>query len=61
MSTGKKQDEAYRRAEKILMDDQILIPIYYYSFIYMIDSSKVTGIEKTQMGQWIFKNAQMFD
>lgn len=61
MSTGKKQDEAYRRAEKILMDDQILIPIYYYSFIYMIDSSKVTGIEKTQMGQWIFKNAQMLD
>lgn len=61
MSSGKKQDEAYRKAEQILMDEQILMPIYYYSFIYMIDSSKVTGIEKTQMGQWIFKNAEMLN
>lgn len=61
MSSGKEQDEAYKKAEKIMMDEQIIIPIYYYSFIYMIDSSKVTGIEKTQMGQWIFKNAEMLD
>lgn len=61
MSSGKKQDEAYRKAEKIMMDEQIILPIYYYSFIYMIDSSKVTGVEKTQMGQWIFKNVEMLD
>jgi oligopeptide transport system substrate-binding protein len=61
MSSGKKQDEAYRKAEQIMMDEQILMPIYYYSFIYMIDSSKVIGIEKTQMGQWIFKNAEMLN
>ncbi len=60
-STGKKQDDAYKKAEQVLMDDQILIPIYYYSFIYMIDSSKVIGIEKTKMGQWIFKNAEMLN
>lgn len=61
MSSGKKQDDAYKKAEQILMDEQILIPIYYYSFIYMIDSSKVIGVEKTQMGQWIFKNAEMIN
>ena len=61
MSSGKKQDEAYKKAEQIMMEENIILPIYYYSFIYMIDSSKVTGIEKTQMGQWIFKNAEMLD
>ena len=61
ITSGKEQDAAYKKAEQIMMDSQILMPIYYYSFIYVIDSAKVEGVEKTLMGQWIFKNAEIIE
>jgi len=61
VTSGKEQDAAYKKAEQIMMDSQIIMPIYYYSFIYVIDSAKVEGVEKTLMGQWIFKNAEIIE
>lgn len=59
VTSGKEQDDAYKKAEQIMMDNQIIMPIYYYSFLDEVDSAKVEGVEKTLMGQWIFKNAEM--
>ncbi len=61
VTSGKEQDTAYRKAEQVMMDNQVIMPIYYYSFLYVIDSSKVEGVEKTLMGQWIFKNAEIIE
>lgn len=61
VTSGKEQDEAYKKAEQLMMDNMVIMPIYYYSFIYEIDSAKVEGVEKTLMGQWIFKNAEMVE
>lgn len=59
VSTGKEKDEAYKTAEKIMMEDCILMPIYYYSNLFTVDAAKVTGVRRTKMGHWVFKDAEM--
>ncbi len=59
ISKGKEQDEAYKKAEQIMMDQQIIMPIFNYTFLLLVDSAKVEGVEMTLMGQWVFKNAEM--
>jgi oligopeptide transport system substrate-binding protein len=58
-TTGKERDEHLKRAEKILMDDAIMAPLYYYANTYIIDGAKVEGIERGPMGYWLMKNAKL--
>lgn len=58
-STGKERDEYLKQAEKVLMDDAILIPLYFYANTYIVDGAKVEGIERTPMGNWNMKNAKL--
>lgn len=60
-STGAERDKYLQEAEKILMDDAILIPLYFQPDIYIVDSTKVEGIEKSPMGYWFMKGAKMID
>ncbi len=60
-TSGKEQDAAYKKAEQIMMDSQIIMPIFNYTFLYLIDSAKVEGVELTLMGQWMFKNAEIIE
>ena len=61
ITSGKEQDEAYKKAEQIMMDQRIIMPILNYTFLYLIDSAKVEGVDLTLMGQWIFKNAEIIE
>lgn len=61
ITSGKEQDEAYKKAEQIMMDQRIIMPIFNYTFLYLIDSAKVEGVDLTLMGQWIFKNAEIIE
>ncbi len=60
-TSGKEQDAAYKKAEQIMMDSQIIMPIFNYTFLYLIDSAKVEGVELTLMGHWMFKNAEIIE
>lgn len=60
--TGKERDQTLKAAEKLLVEDQqVILPLYYPTDKFVIDSSKVTGVDRTPMGLWIFKNAEMID
>lgn len=61
VSTGVEKDEAYEKAENVMMENYILMPIYYYTNLYAIDESKVEGVTMTRMDSWIFKDAKMLD
>lgn len=61
ITTGKERDEQLKKAEQILMDEMVTLPIYYYSYLYEIDQSKVEGVTRTAMGHWVFKDAELVD
>ncbi|QSX04713.1 peptide ABC transporter substrate-binding protein [Sedimentibacter sp. zth1] len=61
ITTGKEKDAAYKKAESVLMNDYILMPMYYYTNKFVIDEAKVEGVERTRMDNWIFKNAEMVE
>lgn len=58
-SSGTERDEYLLAAEAVLMDNQVISPIYYYVFTTLVDESKVEGVQLATMGQWIFKHAKM--
>lgn len=60
-TTGPERDEWMRKAEQILMDEMLFIPVYYNTDIQIVDESVVQDVKKTTMGQWMFKDASMVD
>ena len=58
-TTGKERDEALKEAEEVLMDEMIVIPLYYFTNLQIINESVVTGVSRTTMGNWYFKDAVM--
>ena len=54
--TGEERDNALLEAEKILMEEMIVMPIYYYTDPTMV-KEYVKGWEKTPLGHWYFGNA----
>ena len=61
-TTGEERDKTLKAAEKILVEDEaVILPLYFPTDKYVIDSSRVTGVERAPMGHWIFKNAELID
>lgn len=58
-SQGTDRDEAWREAEEALMADLPIAPLYYPSFIAVINEDQVDGIELTQSNTFMFKEAEI--
>ncbi len=58
---GAERDAKLREAEKYLAEQNIFIPVYYYTYAYLINEDIVEGVEKTTMGSWYFKNAEVVE
>lgn len=50
---GEKRDELLYNAEEMLFEEQVLIPLYYYTNKFMV-KSKVKSWERTSLGNWYF-------
>lgn len=50
---GQKRYNLLYEAQKILMDELPIMPLYHYSDVFMV-SKNVTGYNKTTMGLWYF-------
>ena len=48
------------QAEEILMEEMPIIPLYYYSDVFMV-AEHVVGFEKSSMGLWYFGNADAIE
>lgn len=59
-TTGKERFDALYAAEKMIMDEMISLPIYYYTDPFMVKPT-VSGWEKTTLGHWYFGNVQMVE
>lgn len=58
LASGTERDAMLKQAEQILIgDNMVVMPIYYYSYNYLIDNDRVEGITRSSMGQWIFTDA----
>lgn len=61
VSTGTERDDIMKEAEKVLMDEMIIIPLYYESYTQVLDRTKVDGPGRTPIGQWDFKPYKMIN
>jgi len=59
-SIGQRRFDALHKAQDILMNEMPIIPLFYYSDLFMI-SEKIIGWEKTAMGVWYFGNADLLE
>ncbi len=58
-TTGAERDKYLHEAENVLMEDAVIIPLYYYVDTYIVDNAKVKNVKQTTMGGWDFKYAEM--
>jgi len=56
--SGTARDEKLYAAEKIMMDQAIIAPLYYYTGVVMI-KDKVKNWERDILGTWYFGNAEI--
>jgi oligopeptide transport system substrate-binding protein len=56
--TGQERFKSLYDAQKLMMDEMIVMPIYYYTRPQMV-SKRVKNWEKTKMGHWFFGNASI--
>ncbi|MEG1972373.1 MAG: ABC transporter substrate-binding protein, partial [Oscillospiraceae bacterium] len=59
VTSGTERDGWIKTAEKIMMDECIIAPLYYYTYVQIIDESVVEGVARTTMGHWNFKNVKL--
>jgi len=58
VSQGTERDELLYKAEKILMDEMVTMPIYYYTGTIMV-KEHVAGWERDILGTWYFGNTEI--
>ncbi|WP_320047540.1 peptide ABC transporter substrate-binding protein [uncultured Ilyobacter sp.] len=58
VSQGTERDALLYKAEKILMDEMVTMPIYYYTAPIMV-KEYVKGWERDILGTWYFGNAEI--
>ena len=59
-ASGKERDEMLYKAEQLMMEDLIVMPIYYYTNPIMVQD-RVEGWEVTGLGHWYFGKASTDD
>jgi oligopeptide transport system substrate-binding protein len=61
-TTGTERDAYLKEAEEILLvDETVILPIYHYNRTSLINSDKVSGVERSLMGSWYFGNAELVE
>jgi len=58
VKTGQERFALLYEAQQMIMDEMIVMPIYYYTDPLMV-SHRVKGWEKAGLGHWYFGNAEM--
>lgn len=58
-SQGSARDEAWHEAEVALMGDMPVTPLYYPSFIAVVNQEKVKNVELTSTNSFMFKHAEI--
>lgn len=58
--SGVDRDEKLYAAEKIMMDNTIIAPLYYYTGVVMI-KDKVKNWERDILGTWYFGNSEIME
>lgn len=58
-SQGTERDNAWIEAEKALMADMPVTPLYYPSFIALVNQDQVSDVELTTSNSFMFKRAQI--
>jgi oligopeptide transport system substrate-binding protein len=58
-SQGSARDEAWHEAEVALMTDMPITPLFYPSFIAVVNKDKVEDVELTSTNSFMFKHAQI--
>lgn len=58
-ATGTDRDALLKEAEKIMMDNMVVCPIYYYTMTTIVDESVVEGVGLTSTRKWDFRHAQL--
>lgn len=58
-TSGTERDANLKKAEDTLMENMVLMPIYFYSYTDIVDEAVVEGVQRTPMGQWVFKDAKL--
>ena len=55
VTTGEERDAFLMEAEKVLMENHIIAPVYYHTYTQVIDFTRVAGPGRTPIGQWDFQ------
>lgn len=58
-TNGKTRDGHLKAAEKILMDDMVVAPIFYGNYCYLVNQSKVKDVWRNKIGEWKFWDASL--
>jgi len=53
LKSGQERFHSLYKAEKMLMDEMVVMPIYYYSDEKLV-KEKVKGLQRTTLGHWYF-------
>lgn len=56
---GSERDAAWVEAEKALMSDMPMCPLYYPTIAYAVNNDNVKDVQKSQSLRWIFKYAEI--
>lgn len=60
ISQGQTRFDLLYEAQEILMSEMPVIPLYYFTDLFMI-SERITGWDKTTMGVWFFGNVEILE
>ena len=55
VTSGEERDAYLMEAEKVLMENHIIAPVYYHTYTQVIDFTRVAGPGRTPIGQWDFQ------
>ncbi len=56
---GKDRDKLLLDAEKVMIDNMVVAPIYYYTMSTIVDENKVEGVALTSTLKWDFRHASI--
>lgn len=59
VTTGTERDKWLRKAEEIVMEENIVAPIYYFTDVIIVNKNRVEGVGLTPVGFWTFKGGKM--